>query len=137
MKESTNKFLAANRKGLQTNMKAWEYCADGVRPMRAIKDIMSDLKGKLVQFPIDKQMGRYNTLLGIEMVEFTNGQRKYWRACPLWQAWYLSANDKIALQELAAGTYQDGLRAGGASYDKNIREFAETYAKELNNVIEV
>lgn len=137
MKESTNKFLAANRKGLQLYMKAWEYCADGVRPMRAIKDIMSDLKGRLIQFRDNKRNDSYTTLLKIDMEEFSKGQHKYWRACPQWRTWYLSPSDKMALQELAAGTYQDGQRAGGANYDKYIRGFAETYAKELNNVIEV
>lgn len=94
-----------------------------MRPGGAIRDILSDIGGRLVQFP--RKAGWYYQLKGIEMVKFSNGFAEYWRACPEWESYYVSYNDEQALRQLADGTYQDGLRAGGAKYDTEVRQLAQ------------
>jgi hypothetical protein len=98
-------------------MKSWEFCVEGQRPGAAIREIKSDLLGRLIEFP---RTSEYYLLRDLEMVQRSNGTATYWRACPEWETFYVSCNDQEALRQLDAGTYEPLCRAGGAKYDEKI-----------------
>lgn len=81
---------------MQTRMKTWEFCEDGLRPNQAIKAILSDLSGKIVYFA--KRDDAYE-LLSLEMKQFSNGEAKYWRLVPTWTyygpEWNIPKNREI------------------------------------------
>ena len=133
MRESTKKFLSANRRFRQTSMTAYEYCAEGQRCSQALREIREDLCGKLIQFPRDSREDYY-ILVEIDMVKCSNGSHTYWRAMPNWEEYYVSYNDHQALIQLKEGTYVDGKRAGGQEYDRWIKN---VYRLLKKGVIEV
>lgn len=107
MRESTKKFLRANRRNFQSKMKSWEYTPEGMKPGQARREILADLQGKLID------LGRKDKdLFILESLEFkefhTIEGRSYWRLCPTFETIYRFQYDQF--EAIARGEY---IPAGG------------------------
>jgi hypothetical protein len=75
-----------------------EYCPGELKSSQAIRQILFDLRGKLIHFPKDSWV--YYILRDLKMEEFRRGEITYWRCCPYFERVYINFNDEANWNEL-------------------------------------